>query len=156
MKSSLVGMAVAVLTMVPTYASADQKLTIVFETNTGGGAKCHAAMLPTHEKREAKRNEKITWVFANNCDGFRSVKVELRFETELVGSSKRVKGTVQGRAEARLTASKIIAPDGSKHKYTIYYDGVKDLDPELDINGDQNVPPVKAAPKPRPKRATRK
>jgi hypothetical protein len=134
---------VALGTMVaPLVVTADQNLAIVFEKNaTGTGAKCLASMVPGQAIRQAKRGETITWTFVSNCNGFNPKDVELQFSTELIGKTKKVKGTVFGTAKAKLTTDTGIADDGTKHTYKIYYDTEIAMDPELDINGQQLQPP---------------
>jgi hypothetical protein len=126
-------------------AWADKATTIWFTANedTSNPVACTASTVK--KTQPIRRNEPITWKLKSDsdykCPGFDPTKVQLRFQTDVVGAGggRVVHGQANGKAKATVTKDPALSPDG-RHTYKVYYGDYLAEDPELDVKGDMPLP----------------
>jgi hypothetical protein len=116
--------------------------TTTFSKNTDPSSTSTCVSHTSDTQLGAQRKQTIVWTLqndtANPCPGFQPARVLIEFKTDVVGSGskRKVPGHADGTARAKVTMSKTVAPDMTRHRYDVYYDGLLAEDPEIDVNGD--------------------
>jgi hypothetical protein len=125
-----------------TSAQTTVPTTTTFSKNTDSSSTSKCVSHTETRQLSAQRKQTVVWTLqndkANPCESFDPTKVVLQFKTDLMGSGTKrmVPGRSDGTARAKVTSSKTIAPDKTKHRYDVYYDSLLAEDPEIDVSGD--------------------